>query len=93
MPAARTRTVSLPDDLAADVDRLVASGRYASAGEVVRAGLDALHERDAAVERWLRADVAAAHDAAVADPARVRDLAAVFARLRARHAAREPERG
>ena len=37
------------------IDTLVETGTYASASEVVRAGLRALQERDAAVERWLQA--------------------------------------
>ena len=36
----------------------VKGGDYASASEVVRAGLPALRERDEAVERWLREEVA-----------------------------------
>ena len=39
------RTVSLPHEHAAYIDRLVASGSFASASEVVRAGLRALQER------------------------------------------------
>jgi antitoxin ParD1/3/4 len=93
MPAAEKRTVSLPEEHAAYIDRLVASGAYASASEVVRAGLRALQERDAAVERWLRDDVAAAYDAVAADPSGVRDLADVFERLRTRHEERRKARG
>ena len=40
----------------------------ASASEVVRAGLRALQERDAAVERWLREEVAPVCDAMQAEP-------------------------
>lgn len=78
------RTVSLPPEHTAYIDGLVASGSYASASEVVRAGLRALQEREAAVDRWLREEVAPAYDATVADPARARPADAVFAALRAK---------
>lgn len=57
MPATEKRTVSLPREQASYMDDLVRGGAYASASEVVRAGLRALQERDAAVERWLREEV------------------------------------
>lgn len=65
---------------------MVASGSYASASEVVRAGVRALQERDAAVERWLREDVAPVYDAMVEDPSRGVGAEEVFASIRARHA-------
>ena len=82
------RTISLPEEHAAFIDQLVASGTYASASEVVRAGLRALQERDAAVERWLREEVAPAYDAMQGDPGRALGAGDVFADIRARHAAR-----
>ncbi len=82
------RTISLPAEQAAYIDEMVRSGNYASASEVVRAGLRALRERDEAVERWLRDDVAPAYDAMKADPSKAMDVEAAFARVRARHAAR-----
>lgn len=85
MPAVEKRTVSLPEEHAAFIDRMVMSGAYASASEVVRAGLRALQERDAAVERWLNNEVAAAHDAMEDDPSRARDIGDVFDAIRARH--------
>jgi antitoxin ParD1/3/4 len=88
MPAVEKRTVSLPEEHAAFIDRMVASGAYASASEVVRAGLRALQERDAAVERWLNNEVAAAYDAMEDDPARARDIGDVFGAIRARHTRR-----
>ena len=80
------RTVSLPRAHAKFIDKKVASGAYASASEVVRAGLRALQDRDAAVERWLREDVAPVYDAMKADPTRAIPAKQVFAGIRARHA-------
>ena len=82
------RSFSLPSEHAAFIDGLVASGAYASGSEVVRAGLRALQERDAAVERWLREEVAPVYDAMKAEPARGVPAAEAFARVRARHAER-----
>lgn len=80
------RTISLPAEHASFIEDMIASGAYASASEVVRAGLRALQERDAAVERWLREDVAPTYDAMQADPGRALSLEEVRADLRARHA-------
>ncbi|MDR7118953.1 type II toxin-antitoxin system ParD family antitoxin [Caulobacter sp. BE254] len=88
MPVVNKRTVSLPAEQSSYVDQLVASGSYASASEVVRAGLRALQERDAAVERWLREDVAPVYDAMQAAPGRGIPAADVFASIRAHHADR-----
>ena len=88
MSGTEKRTVSLPPEHAAYVDKLVHSGDYASASEVVRAGLRALQERDAAVEKWLREEVAPAYDAMQANPDRALSAESVFADVRAHHAAR-----
>lgn len=86
------RTVSLPEEQAAYIDQMVASGAFASASEVVRAGLRALQEREAAVERWLREEVAPVYDAMRADPARALSADTVFDSIRAHHAAKVRER-
>ncbi|MCW6508444.1 type II toxin-antitoxin system ParD family antitoxin [Lichenifustis flavocetrariae] len=88
MSTIEKRTFSLPAEHANFIDSLVASGSYASGSEVVRAGLRALQERDAAVERWLREDVASVYDAMKADPARGLSTEAVFGAVRTLHAAR-----
>jgi antitoxin ParD1/3/4 len=90
--ACEKRTFSLPNQQGRYIDRMVRSGTYASASEVVRAGLRALEERDAAVERWLRQEVTAAYDALEADPRRAIPAEAVFAAVRARHHARKPRK-
>ena len=82
------RTFSLPAEQAAYIDAKVASGSFASASEVVRAGLRALEERDAAVERWLREEVVPTYDEAMSNPASLVSAKAVFAEARARYKAR-----
>jgi antitoxin ParD1/3/4 len=67
------------------IDRLVKSGTYASANDVIRAGLRALQDQDDAVERWLREDVAHVYDAMKENPDRAIPAETVFARLRAHH--------
>ena len=85
MAAVEKRTISLPAEQASYIDAQVAKGTYASASEVVRAGLRALQERDAAVERWLREEVAPTYDAMQADPSRAVPVSRVLQNLRAHH--------
>jgi antitoxin ParD1/3/4 len=91
-PQARKRTFSLPSEHADFIDAKVASGDYASASEVVRAGLLALRERDEAIKRWLVDDVARAYDAMKAAPNRAIPAKEVFSELRRRQAP-SPKRG
>ncbi len=88
MSVVSKRTVSLPAEQSRYIDGLVSAGTYASASEVVRAGVRALQERDAAVERWLREDVAPVYDAMLDDPNRGIAAEEVFASIRALHADR-----
>ena len=88
MPSPEKRTFSLPSEQAGYIDTLVASGTYASGSEVIRAGLRALQERDAAVEKWLREEVIGVYDAMQSDTGSALPADQVFATIRARHADR-----
>jgi len=82
MSTVQKRTFSLPAEHADFIDKLVGSGAYASGSEVVRAGLRALQERDAAVERWLKEEVAPVDDAVKADPSRLIPAEQAFVEVR-----------
>ena len=88
MAASHKRSFSLPSEQARYIDNLVASGTYATSSEVIRAGLRALQERDAAVERWLREEVVPVAAAMQAEPGRTISADRVFGEIRALHARR-----
>lgn len=88
MAATEKRTFSLPAEQAAFIDAQVRAGSFASASEVVRAGLRALQERDAAMERWLREKVVATYDASKAHPEHLIPAEDMAERMRQRHEAR-----
>jgi antitoxin ParD1/3/4 len=89
MRTTRSLSVTLPNDMADMVRRKVESGEYASESEVVRDGLRALQQRDAAIERWLREEVAPAYDATMADPSTRIPAEKAFGEAAARYAARK----
>ncbi len=64
----KNTSVVLGDAHEAFVRRMVESGRFASVSEAMRAGMDALMERDAAVDRWLMEEAAPVYDAMLANP-------------------------
>jgi putative addiction module CopG family antidote len=78
-------SVTLPNDMAAQVKAKVASGEYASESEVIRDGLRALQAEDRALERWLRTEVLTTYDEMRANPSRGRSVDDVRARLAAAH--------
>ncbi len=86
MRSTQQLSITLPNDMAAQVKARVTSGEYASESEVIRDGLRALQARDKAVESWLRDEVVAIHDAMTADPSRGRSSAEVRASLAAEEA-------
>lgn len=86
------RTFSLAEEQAQFIDAKVEAGEFASASEVVRAGLRALKERDDAIERWLREEVVPTYDAMKADPSRAIPLADAFEEIQRRREARLKDR-
>ncbi len=81
MRTTKQLSVTLPNEMAAQVRARVASGEYASESEVIRDGLRALQARDSALEHWLRTEAAMAYDELAADPSRGRTMDQVRARL------------
>ena len=77
MPA-KAVTVTL-GDMTTNAERHLASGRFASMSEVVRAGLRALDREEAALDELVRSRVAEA----LADPRPMIDAAEGFAQVRA----------
>lgn len=88
MRSTKPLSVTLPHDMAAMVKKKVESGEYATESEVIRDGLRALQARDAAVERWLRDEVAKSYDAHIADPKASVPAEEIMTRLRASYRAR-----
>jgi putative addiction module CopG family antidote len=67
-------SITLPLEMAELVKTRVANGDYASESEVIREGLQALQDREDAVEHWLRTEVAATYDAHKAHRERAQPL-------------------
>jgi antitoxin ParD1/3/4 len=80
-------SITLPHDMAEAVEEKIKSGAYASVSEVVRDGMRALLERDAAVERWLREEVVPGHAEYLADPSKGVPAGEVLGRIKAQRAA------
>lgn len=68
MRTTQSLSITLPHEMAQMVKAKVTSGEYATESEVIRDGLRTLAARDAAVEKWLREEVAPTFDRVMADP-------------------------
>ena len=88
MRASQSFSVTLPPEMAELVESKVQSGAYASVSDVVREGVQALLDRDAALERWLREDVLSGHEEYLADPSKAIPAEDVLAGIKARRAKR-----
>ena len=86
MRTTRQLSITLPNQMADALRERVRSGQYASESEVIRDGLRALFAQEAAVETWLRDEVAGAYDTVKADPASTASADDVRRRLAARRA-------
>ncbi|MBZ9743581.1 MULTISPECIES: type II toxin-antitoxin system ParD family antitoxin [unclassified Mesorhizobium] len=84
MRSTQPLTITLPLEMARMVKEKVSSGEYATESEVIRDGLRTLAARDAAVDRWLREEVAPTMDALHKDPSLVAPLEEVRKRLHGR---------
>jgi antitoxin ParD1/3/4 len=82
-------SITLPLDMAEIIERKIKSGAYATVSEVVRDGVRALLERDAAVEHWLHEEVVAGHNEYLADRSKGVPADAVLKRIKARRSARQ----
>ena len=80
-------SITLPNDMATLVTDKINSGAYASVSEVMRDGLRALIERDAALEKWLREEVVAGHAEYLADTSKGIPADQILTRIKARRAA------
>ena len=78
-------SITLPDDLAAQLRARVASGQYASESDVVAEALRTLEDREQCVEQWLRTEVVQAYDELEADAASGLTLDEVRESLTATH--------
>lgn len=85
-------SITLPHDMAAMVKAKVSSGEYATESEVIRDGLRVLLARDAAVERWLKDEVAKSYDEHTANPSTGVPADKLMARLRTNYRARKSKK-
>jgi putative addiction module CopG family antidote len=82
-------SITLPIGMAEEVEKKIQAGNYASVSEVMRDGVRALLDRDAALERWLREEATKSYDEYKADPSRAIPANQVMQRIRERAVSRQ----
>jgi antitoxin ParD1/3/4 len=84
MPAKNGRNVALTDEQSVFIDRLVQSGRYASASEVVRDGLRLLQRNEEArlLDKWLVAGLTPQEEASIPGDVLARARESIRAKVR-----------
>jgi antitoxin ParD1/3/4 len=93
MRTTRQLSITLPNEMADMVRHKVESGAYASESEVIREGLRSLEARDAAIDRWLRAEVVPALEEYLEDPSQAISIDQAFDGLEERYRARKAKGG
>ncbi len=83
-------SITLPNEIAEVVEAKLKSGAYASVSEIMRDGVRALLDREAAVEKWLRKEVIAGHKEYLADPSKGVAAEVILERIKTRR--RRPPR-
>jgi Arc/MetJ-type ribon-helix-helix transcriptional regulator len=68
MPQTATLQITLDEDRAKLIQKLLETGLYSGENEVVQAGLSRLQDEDDVRERWLREVAVPAYERMLADP-------------------------
>jgi antitoxin ParD1/3/4 len=82
MRTTQSLSITLPLEMAQMVKEKVRSGEYATESEVIRDGLRTLAARDAAVEKWLRDEVAPTFDAVLSGEEKTESAEETLRKLR-----------
>ncbi|MFM2042889.1 MAG: hypothetical protein RLY86_1465 [Pseudomonadota bacterium] len=85
MGAVRKMVIELPEDAAAEIEERVSLGEYASASDMILAGLDALSLNADEVEHWLRTAVQPSVERSRAEPRHLLSAEEVRAHLQEVH--------
>jgi antitoxin ParD1/3/4 len=85
--------ITVPGEIAERIRAKVASGAYASEGEVVGEGLLALEAQEADIERWLKETVAPIYDRVKSGEEALIPIDEIFDGLLERHKARATQKG
>lgn len=85
-------TIDLPAEQTAFIERLVESGEYDSASEVVKAGIETLQLHDREIEHWLRTEVVPTYERVKAGTERMIPIEEVRSELQRRREQRDAER-
>ncbi|MCW2481080.1 type II toxin-antitoxin system ParD family antitoxin [Candidatus Symbiopectobacterium sp. NZEC135] len=85
MRTTQQMSITLPNEMAAQIKARVASGEYASESEVIREGLRALMARDSAVDKWLKEQVIPAWESLQHDESKSLSATDLRNRLKVEH--------
>lgn len=81
MGAVRKMVIELPEDAAAEIEERVSLGEYASASDMILAGLDALKPTDGELDDWIRREAVPVMERLLAHPEEALTMEQVRTRL------------